>query len=162
MTRQEPTTHPVPPPLTLHELSWPSSAVIQRRGNEGCADRRNKRFRQAQFEMDGYSEERMLAAKRTATRGGSVCLSSSSLWSAGRPNNTPSPPPPSYLAGDRLSFLDGAFVACSSAAPSGFAAPSASPPPSPDEDVDGFVPEEAVGPKRGLVRGRGSGAGDLR
>ena len=71
-------------------------------------------------------------------------------------------PPPSYLAGDRLSFLDGAFVACSSAAPSGFAAPSASPPPSPDEDVDGFVPEEAVGPKRGLVRGRGSGAGDLR
>ena len=34
------------------------------------------------------TEERRLAAKRRATRGGSVCLSRSSLWVAGRPNIT--------------------------------------------------------------------------
>ena len=72
-------------------------------------------------------------------------------------------PHPSYLSGDRLRFLsDSNNRAYSAAAPSGFAAPSASPPLSPGEDGDGFVPEEAVGLKRGLVRGRGRGAGDLR
>ena len=110
------------------------------------------------------TEQRMLAAKRRATRGVSVLVAQFAL--GGR--KTQQHPPPSYLPGDRLRFLGGACGPCSAAAPSGCAAPSASPPLSPDGDVETFgsslgpVPEEAVVEAVGLVGGRGRGVAELR